>query len=98
MFNGPKIQTIKVVITRTFSRLNLNQQKRALIRVSNRQFVEPIRNGYGYYRPPYNSLAAALESIARNDELHCVPRLLCELTSGASGKLPFDINGESVLG
>ncbi|BES93832.1 Hypothetical protein NTJ_06641 [Nesidiocoris tenuis] len=40
----------------------------------------------GYYRPPYPGghpgFVNALSSIVRYDDLKCVPRLLCEVTSG----------------
>lgn len=54
--------------------------------------------------PSRDSFMGALESIARNDELRCVPRILCEVTSGTlsarqSGlKLPFNVNMDSIVG
>lgn len=67
---------------------------------SNQYHFQNFENG------PLTSFIDALESIANNDELHCVPRLLCELTSsGQSGgtiteesPLPFNVNSESLLG
>lgn len=57
----------------------------------------------GYQRYPQNFMDA-LQSIVYNDQLQCVPRLLCELTSGRNSNrknesfLPFNINMESLLG
>ncbi|XP_014287362.1 uncharacterized protein [Halyomorpha halys] len=48
--------------------------------------------GYNPYRPqpgyPQQSFMAALDSITRHDELRCVPRLLCEVTSGGKPGYP----------
>lgn len=48
----------------------------------------PVRPHRPLYRPPLGalsqtSLITALDSIAKYDDLHCVPRLLCEVTSGS---------------
>ncbi|KAK5639148.1 hypothetical protein RI129_011640 [Pyrocoelia pectoralis] len=54
----------------------------------------------GYQQQP-QSFTDALQSIAKNDELQCVPRLLCELVSGPSTDLklalPFNIDLDSVI-
>ncbi|KAK9890073.1 hypothetical protein WA026_008886 [Henosepilachna vigintioctopunctata] len=78
------------------------------------QRFEPLRPNVGYPQrqpglfsllPSRQSFMEALDSIARNDELNCVPRILCEVTSGTlsagrqSGfRLPFNINMESFAG
>uniref|UniRef100_A0A1Y1N6V8 Uncharacterized protein n=1 Tax=Photinus pyralis TaxID=7054 RepID=A0A1Y1N6V8_PHOPY len=53
------------------------------------------------YQQPQQSFTSALHSIAKNDELQCVPFLLCELVSGPSNdlkvSLPFNIDLDSVV-
>ncbi|XP_045482211.1 uncharacterized protein LOC123686238 [Harmonia axyridis] len=72
-----------------------------------RPHLDQPQHNKGYlssFLPSRESLMEALDSIARNDELHCVPRILCEVTSGTlsarqSGlKLPFNINMDSIVG
>lgn len=62
-------------------------------------YLSPI-----YFRPPYinrnpQTVRDVLETIAINDKLHCIPRLLCEITSGymtnTRPSLPFNIDLDS---
>lgn len=43
----------------------------------------PGRPGYRPGYPPQNSILDVLSSISQHDDLRCVPRLLCEVSSGA---------------
>lgn len=70
--------------------------------------VPALPPGYQQYQQnlgyPPQSFTEALQSVAQNDNLRCVSRLLCELTSGPSSTqrqtsfLPININMESLIG
>ncbi|XP_066248598.1 uncharacterized protein [Euwallacea similis] len=77
------------------------------------QHYQPYQYQYGYRpRPPYHaqnifkksqeSVMDALFSIAQNDDLQCVPKLLCEVTAGgltgrqAGGSFPVGFDLESL--
>ncbi|XP_044765166.1 uncharacterized protein LOC123321564 isoform X2 [Coccinella septempunctata] len=70
------------------------------------QIGYPDQNGKPWtsFLPSRESFMEALDSIARNDELRCVPRILCEVTSGTlsarqSGlRLPFNVDMDSIVG
>ncbi|XP_018573716.1 uncharacterized protein LOC108912809 [Anoplophora glabripennis] len=63
----------------------------------------PYPNIFQHLQKPKESIMEVLYSIARNDDLQCVPKLICEATSGTlSGRqqglnLPINVNMESLL-
>ncbi|XP_017785518.1 PREDICTED: uncharacterized protein LOC108568755 isoform X2 [Nicrophorus vespilloides] len=81
------------------SRGDPNGTAEILWNLSNRA-IQSRQYQYPAYQQP-QSFMDALASVAYNDELHCVPKLLCELTSSskpAQSILPFDINLDSLSG
>ncbi|KAH8411111.1 hypothetical protein KR222_003444 [Zaprionus bogoriensis] len=53
---------------------------------------------YASQRPPNTQLIRALENIARNDDLQCVPKVLCQMIAGQTlrGQLPGFITSPAI--
>lgn len=49
-------------------------------------------------RPPNTQLIRALENIARNDDLQCVPKVLCQMIAGQTlrGQLPGFVTSPAI--
>nr|XP_036672148.1 uncharacterized protein LOC108019418 [Drosophila suzukii]XP_036672149.1 uncharacterized protein LOC108019418 [Drosophila suzukii] len=54
--------------------------------------------GLGGGRPPNTQLIRALENIARNDDLQCVPKVLCQMIAGQTlrGQLPGFVTSPAI--
>lgn len=54
--------------------------------------------GLGGSRPPNTQLIRALENIARNDDLQCVPKVLCQMIAGQTlrGQLPGFVTSPAI--
>lgn len=72
---------------------------------SNHQYPgHPYRPNAPSFVPQRESVMDILHSVARNDDLQCVPKIICEVTSGTMGGrqtpigLPLNVNLESLIG
>lgn len=82
----------------------LSQYQYGMYRPHNINLYRPPKSPFANLIPTRETFMDALDSVAKNDDLQCVPKLLCEVTSGTvSGRqnsiqLPFNVNMESFIG
>jgi len=62
------------------------------------QYEPPQQHQQQHSRPPPTQLIRALENIARNDDLQCVPKVLCQMIAGQTlrGQLPGFITSPAI--
>ncbi|KAL1131656.1 hypothetical protein AAG570_011269 [Ranatra chinensis] len=83
---GPAIQQAVGGAGSAYGQQNYQQQQQAYQQQQEAYQQQQQYQQHQQYPPPYlrpNGFLGALASIARYDDLKCVPRLLCEVTSGS---------------